>query len=53
MTIGLLPGGSDSDMISLEGMSAGVPTNIWIDHNELFSSLASAVRVPATPRSTA
>jgi pectate lyase len=40
MTIGLVPGGSDSDMISLEGMSSGVPTNIWIDHNELFSSLA-------------
>lgn len=40
MTIGLLPGGSDSDMISIEGMSGGVPKNIWIDHNELFSSLA-------------
>jgi pectate lyase len=40
MKIGLLPGGSDSDMISLEGMSSGVPSNIWIDHNELFSSLA-------------
>jgi pectate lyase len=40
MTIGLLPGGSDSDMISLEGVSDGVPKNIWIDHNELFSSLA-------------
>jgi pectate lyase len=39
MTIGLLPGGSDSDMISLEGVSSGVPTNIWIDHNELFSSM--------------
>jgi pectate lyase len=39
MTFGLPPGGSDSDMISLEGMSAGVPTNIWIDHNELFSSM--------------
>ena len=40
MTIGLLPGGSDSDIISIEGMSAGVPKQIWIDHNELFSSLA-------------
>ncbi len=40
MTIGLLPGGSDSDIISLEGMSGGVPTNVWIDHNELFSSMA-------------
>ena len=40
MTIGLLPGGSDSDIISIEGMSGGVPKNIWIDHNELFSSLA-------------
>jgi pectate lyase len=40
MTLGLLPGGGDSDMISLEGMSGGTPKNIWIDHNELFSSLA-------------
>jgi pectate lyase len=40
MTIGLTPGGGDSDMISLEGMSGGIPTNIWIDHNELFSSMA-------------
>jgi pectate lyase len=40
MTIGLLPGGDASDMISIEGMSGGVPKNIWIDHNELFSSLA-------------
>ena len=39
MTIGLLPGGSDSDIISVEGMSGGVPKNIWLDHNELFSSL--------------
>jgi pectate lyase len=38
MVIGLLPGGSASDMISVEGMSGGFPTNIWIDHNELFSS---------------
>jgi pectate lyase len=40
MTLGLLPGGGDSDMISIEGMSGGIPKNIWIDHNELFSSLA-------------
>jgi pectate lyase len=40
MTIGLTPGGGDSDMISLEGMSGGIPTDIWIDHNELFSSMA-------------
>jgi pectate lyase len=40
MTIGLTPGGGDSDLISLEGMSAGFPTNVWIDHNELFTSLA-------------
>jgi pectate lyase len=40
MTMGLTPGGGDSDLISLEGMSAGFPTNIWIDHNELFTSLA-------------
>jgi pectate lyase len=39
LTIGLTPGGGDSDMISLEGMSSGVPKDIWIDHNELFSSL--------------
>jgi pectate lyase len=41
MTMGLTPGGSDSDLISIEGMSAGFPTNIWIDHNELFTSLAT------------
>jgi pectate lyase len=40
MTIGLTPGGGDSDLISLEGTSSGFPTNIWIDHNELFTSLA-------------
>lgn len=40
MTIGLTPGGGSSDMISIEGMSSGVPKDIWIDHNELFSSLA-------------
>jgi pectate lyase len=40
MTIGLPPGGSDSDIVSIEGMSGGVPKHIWIDHNELFSSLA-------------
>jgi len=40
MTIGLPPGGGDSDMISLEGMSGGIPTDIWIDHNELYSSMA-------------
>jgi pectate lyase len=39
MTFGLLPGGGNSDAISIEGMSGGVPTNIWIDHNELFSSM--------------
>jgi pectate lyase len=38
MTIGLTPGGGDADIISLEGMgSSGVPTNIWIDHNNLFT----------------
>jgi pectate lyase len=40
MTIGLLPGGDAADAISLEGMSGGFPSNIWIDHNELFSSMA-------------
>jgi len=39
MTIGLLPGGSDADSISIEGMSSGVPSNIWIDHNTIFASL--------------
>jgi pectate lyase len=39
MTFGLLPGGDASDVISIEGMSSGFPTNIWIDHNELFSSM--------------
>jgi len=41
MTMALTPGGSDSDLISIEGMSAGFPTNVWIDHNELFTSLAT------------
>ena len=41
MTFGLLPGGGSADAISLEGMSGGVPTNVWIDHNELFSSMAA------------
>jgi len=40
MTFGLLPGGDMADAISIEGMSSGFPTDIWIDHNELFSSLA-------------
>jgi pectate lyase len=40
MTIGLTPGGDASDIISVEGMSSGVPRNIWIDHNELFTSMA-------------
>ena len=39
MKIGLLPGGDNSDIISLEGMSGGVPNNVWIDHNELFTTL--------------
>jgi pectate lyase len=41
MTFGLLPGGDAADAISVEGMSSGFPTDIWIDHNELFSSLAT------------
>jgi pectate lyase len=40
MTIGLTPGGDDSDIVSLEGTSAGVPHDIWIDHNEFFTSMA-------------
>jgi pectate lyase len=38
MTIGLLPGGGNADAISIEGMSDGAPTNLWIDHNTLFSA---------------
>jgi pectate lyase len=41
MTFGLLPGGEAADAISVEGMSGGAPTNIWIDHNELFSAMVS------------
>jgi pectate lyase len=41
MTIGLTPGGDASDIISVEGMSGGAPTRIWIDHNEMFTSLAT------------
>jgi len=41
MTFGLLPGGGDSDVISVEGMSGGVPKNIWVDHNTLFSSMVT------------
>jgi pectate lyase len=38
MTIGLTPGGGNADIISLEGnASSGVPYNIWIDHNNLFT----------------
>lgn len=39
MVFGFLPGADASDAISIEGMSGGVPTDIWIDHNELFSSM--------------
>jgi pectate lyase len=39
MTIGLLRGGEAADSISLEGMSSGIPSNIWIDHNTIFASL--------------
>ncbi len=39
MTMGLLPGGGDSDAITLEGNgTSGDVENVWIDHNELFSS---------------
>lgn len=39
MVFGLLPGGGDSDAITLEGNGTnGDVENIWIDHNELFSS---------------
>ena len=41
MTMGLTPGGDASDIISIEGMSGGFPTNIWIDHNTLFTALVA------------
>ncbi|MFT3733814.1 MAG: polysaccharide lyase family 1 protein [Rhodocyclaceae bacterium] len=39
MTIGLLQGGESADSISLEGMSSGAPSNIWVNHNTIFASL--------------
>lgn len=39
MTIGLTPGGDASDIISIEGISSGTPKRIWLDHNELFTSM--------------
>lgn len=42
MTMGLLPGGGDSDAITIEGNGTnGDVENVWIDHNELFSSTKS------------
>jgi pectate lyase len=41
MTIGLLQGGEAADSISIEGMSSGRPSNIWIDHNTIFASLTN------------
>ncbi|MBN1609840.1 MAG: hypothetical protein JW940_24620 [Polyangiaceae bacterium] len=39
MTMGLLPGGGDADAISIEGNGTnGDVENVWIDHNDLFSS---------------
>lgn len=39
MKMGLLPGGGDSDAITIEGNDTnGDVENVWIDHNELFSS---------------
>jgi pectate lyase len=39
MTVGLLPGGDASDAITIEGNGTnGDVENVWIDHNELFSS---------------
>jgi pectate lyase len=39
MTIGLLPGGGDADALTIEGNGTnGDVENVWIDHNELFSS---------------
>jgi pectate lyase len=39
MTIGLTPGADASDIISIEGMSDGAPSKVWIDHNEFFTSM--------------
>ena len=39
MTIGLTAGADASDIISIEGMSDGAPSKIWIDHNEFFTSM--------------
>ncbi|MBY0240143.1 MAG: polysaccharide lyase family 1 protein [Burkholderiaceae bacterium] len=41
MMIGLLQGGEAADSISIEGMSSGQPSNIWIDHNTIFASTTS------------
>jgi pectate lyase len=39
MTMGLLPGGGSSDAITIEGNDTnGDVENVWIDHNDLFSS---------------
>ena len=39
MTLGLLPGGGSSDAITIEGNDTnGDVENVWIDHNDLFSS---------------
>ena len=39
MTMGLLPGGDGSDAITVEGNGTnGDVENVWLDHNELFSS---------------
>jgi pectate lyase len=39
MTLGLLPGGGSSDAITVEGNGTnGDVENVWLDHNELFSS---------------
>ena len=38
MTIGLLPGSIDA--IGIEGQSGKYPSQVWIDHNTLFSSMA-------------
>lgn len=39
MTLGLLPGGDYADAIMIEGNgTSGDVENVWIDHNDLFSS---------------
>ncbi|MEN3111164.1 polysaccharide lyase family 1 protein [Uliginosibacterium paludis] len=39
MSIALTPGGSDSDIVSIEGNSTGAPGYVWVDHNTFYTSM--------------